>query len=94
MALSRKPKTIKNNKVQEDKITELIMKGGSVPTDISHDISQKEEYSEEVIKFVQLRIPEKQVRVIDKLVKKRPGKLSRHTWIMEAIAEKIKRDTN
>ena len=87
MALSRKPKKEKASKIKEDKVTELILKGGSSPD----KVSTKQE-KEDDIKFVQLRIPLNQLGEIDILVKKRPGKLSRHTWIMEAIFEKIKRD--
>lgn len=89
MALSRKPKKEKQNTIQEDKVTELILKGGSSPDDIA---TTKKIVSEDEIKFVQLRIPVSHLNNIDDLVKKRPGKLSRHTWIMEAIAEKINRD--
>jgi len=87
MALSRKPKKEKAPKIKEDKVTELILKGGSSPG----KVSTKQE-KEDDIKFVQLRIPVNQLGEIDNLVKKRPGKLSRHTWIMEAIFEKIKKD--
>ncbi len=87
MALSRKPKKEKVSKIKEDKVTELILKGGSSPDKV---VTKQEK--DDDIKFVQLRIPVDQLREIDILVKKRPGKLSRHTWIMEAIFEKIKRD--
>lgn len=46
----------------------------------------------EDLKRVQLRVPVSKLRQIDKMVKKRPGKLSRHTWIMEAIEEKLQRE--
>jgi len=90
MALSRKPKKEKPTTVKEDKVTELILKGGSSPDDI---ITAKKVVTEDDIKFVQLRIAVSHLNNIDVLVKKRPGKLSRHTWIMEAIAEKIDRDS-
>ncbi len=89
MALSRKPKKEKVNPVQEEKVKELILKGGSSPQDEVKTIAPLEDE----IKFVQLRVPVSQLNRIDALVKERPGKLSRHTWIMEAIAEKIKRDS-
>lgn len=90
MALSRKPKQDKKTvkPVQEDKVAELILKGGSSP----NEPSDKKDVGEEIIKLVQLRIPLKRLNEINALVKKRPGKLSRHTWIMEAIAEKVERD--
>lgn len=94
MALSRKPaKSKKTEIVQDDKITELILKGGTSPED---QLVAKEEIKveEEAVKFVQLRMPLSLMKQIDILVKERPGKLSRHTWIMEAIAEKLKKDNH
>ena len=88
MALSRKPNTKKAKDVQEDKVTELILKGGSSPDDMGKKGKAKDE-----IVYVQLRIPNNQLDKVDALVKERPGRLSRHTWIMEAIVEKIKRDS-
>lgn len=89
MALSRKPKTGKKAKVEADEVTELILKGGSSPDDLL-----KKETTKKDIVYVQLRISSEQLEKVDALVKERPGKLSRHTWIMEAIAEKIKRDND
>lgn len=90
MALSRKPKQDKKLtqpiSVEEDKVAELILKGGSSPNE--NPVAEVEE----VIKLVQLRIPVSQLKEIDTLVKKRAGKLSRHTWIMEAIVKKIEED--
>ncbi len=84
MALSRKPK---KESVSPDKVTELILKGGSSPDETTAEDGGEEE----IIKLVQLRIPLNQLNNIDSFVKKRAGKLSRHTWIMEAIAEKIEK---
>lgn len=85
MALSRKPKQ-QSKEAKDTTVEKLILKGGSAPIE---DTKVKTE----TIKFVQLRIPQTHLNDIDFLVKKRPGKLSRHTWIMEAIAEKINRDS-
>jgi hypothetical protein len=39
-----------------------------------------------------LRVPERMVEQVDALRKKRTGKISRNTWILEAIEDKIERD--
>lgn len=67
-------------------VNQLIMKGGTSGED-------PEAYQEEGdIKRVQLRIPVSKLDQMDKARRKRPGKLSRHTWVMEAIEEKLMRD--
>lgn len=42
---------------------------------------------------VTVRIPKAMLEEIEALVKARPIKTARHTWLMEAIYEKLKRDT-
>jgi metal-responsive CopG/Arc/MetJ family transcriptional regulator len=39
-----------------------------------------------------LRVPEWMVEQVDQLRKKRTGKISRNTWILEAIEDKLERD--
>jgi hypothetical protein len=39
-----------------------------------------------------LRVPERMVEQVDALRKKRTGKISRNTWILEAIEDKLERD--
>lgn len=79
MPLSKK---INKPKANEDEIEELILKGGS-----SGEIKLNEE--QDTTKRMQLRLSSKTISKIDALVKQRPGKVSRHTWIIEAIAEKL-----
>lgn len=43
---------------------------------------------------VTVRIPKPMLCDIESLVKTRPIKTARHTWLMEAIYEKWKRETN
>lgn len=85
MALSKK---IQNSALKQPSIEELIMKGGS--SGILEEGKAVEE--EEDVRRVQLRVPDAKLEQIDKMVRRRPGKLSRHTWIMEAIEEKLQRD--
>ncbi|NET38816.1 MAG: hypothetical protein F6K19_43685 [Cyanothece sp. SIO1E1] len=60
------------------------MKGGSSG-------SQEAAAQSTPIKRVQLRVSTAVLDQIDSLVKKRAGNVSRHTWIMEAIEEKLER---
>jgi hypothetical protein len=42
---------------------------------------------------VMLRIPENNLSVVDRLVDRRAPRISRNLWILEAIHEKILRDS-
>ncbi len=81
MALSKK---LGKPEIEQPNVEALIMKGGSSGGQeaATHDIS---------IKRVQLRVSTAVLDQIDGLVKKRAGNVSRHTWIMEAIEEKLER---
>lgn len=85
MALSRK--LSKQEKETNPSVEDLIMKGGSSGTS-----DEKIGEDTEDLKRVQLRVPSTKLEQIDKMVRKRPGKLSRHTWIMEAIEEKLTKE--
>lgn len=85
MALSRKL----SKQTDTISVEDLILKGGSSGVD-----TEEGEESSEDLKRVQLRIPMDKLSQIDQAVGKRPGKLSRHTWIMEAIEEKLARDSS
>lgn len=82
MVVSKKLKKEENTAIVES----LIRKGGTSGAD-TPDTENTDEF-----KRVQLRIPITELKQMDQLVSKRPGNLARHTWIMEAIAEKLKKD--
>jgi len=84
MPIARKPKS--KPKVSEKTITEIIEKGGSVPAEKT--VKSKSEQT------VNLRLPEDLLDEIDNLVGARRVKTSRHTWLMEAVVEKIDRETD
>lgn len=91
MALSRPKK-----EVDEKMLDALIGKGSvtempATPTPDSKAPAKEEPVDNSKLIFVQLRIDPQTLQEIDRNVKSRPGKLSRHTWIMEAIAEKLTR---
>lgn len=77
MAISRKPK--KETEVSEAAIKAVIEKGGSIA----------QEKTETGKKNLQLRLDEELIKKIDEDRKKRVVPPSRHTWILEAIFEKL-----
>lgn len=85
MAVTRRPK--KEEQKKQATVEDLIMRGESSGTPVNEEKNQKD-----AVKRVQMRIPIIKLDEIDKSAKSRPGKLSRHTWIMEAIEEKLKKE--
>jgi hypothetical protein len=77
MAISRKPK--KEVEVSEATIKAIIEKGGSVAQD-NQDGKKKN---------LQLRLDTDLIKKIDAARKSKPVPPSRHTWILEAIHEKL-----
>jgi predicted HicB family RNase H-like nuclease len=66
-------------------IDAVINRGGS-----SSATSQEEHMEKE--RIFNLRVPELLVAKVDALRKRRTGKISRNTWILEAIADKVERE--
>ena len=66
-------------------IDAVINRGGTSST------SQEENQEKE--RIFNLRVPESLVAKVDTLRKRRTGKISRNTWILEAIEDKIKRES-
>ena len=55
--------------------------------------SASQEENQEKERIFNLRVPESFVEQVDALRKRRTGKISRNTWILEAIADKIARES-
>ena len=66
-------------------IEEVINRGGSSAA------SQEENQEKE--RIFNLRVPESLVEQVDTLRKRRTGKISRNTWILEAIEDKVVRES-
>jgi hypothetical protein len=66
-------------------IDAVINRGGSSAA--SQEDNQEQE------RVFNLRVPESLVKEVDALRKRRTGKISRNTWILEAIEDKIKRES-
>lgn len=80
MALRSKPQQ-QSATADERRINELIEKGGTVPAD-DGDKSKP--------MLVQLRLSRDLVQRIDRNRKKRTVPPSRHSWILEALFDKLK----
>jgi len=66
----------------ERRINALIEKGGTVSADTNGDHAKP--------MLVQLRLPPDLIQRIDRNRKKRTVPPSRHSWILEALLEKLK----
>jgi hypothetical protein len=72
----------------EAEIDALIHKGLSRPEDPPESPSEEEEQQ------VVLRLPRALLRRVDVAVKQRTLKTPRHRWLMEAILEKLERESH
>jgi hypothetical protein len=82
MAITRKPKAVPGPVVDIDA---LIHKGGSIA---GSEAPQRSDRPAPVV----LRIPADVLTQVDTAVQRRPVRIPRHTWIMEAIVEKLERE--
>ncbi len=83
MSLTKKPKSKKKN--SEAEVTALIEKGGSAAA------SAKTKAKKDVIP-VTLRLPNELDSRITTVLQNKTLKIPRHTWILEAIIEKLERE--
>ncbi len=83
MALRAKP--TQQNTNAEEQINALIEKGGTVATSTSTENGRP--------MLLQLRLPKDVVQRIDRQRNKRIVPPSRHAWILEALLEKLKKDS-
>lgn len=94
MAVTRAPKRgvaqteADETTLDDAKIKEIIDRGGSVLSD------RREEVYEDTQKNLQLRLYQSMISEIDERRKKvkRGKKPSRHSWIVDAIEEKLERE--
>ena len=77
MTLSRKPPSA------EKKIQEIIEKGGKSSAEVKYEAKKI---------TVQLRLAGELLERIDESVDRRAVRIPRHTWFLEAIAEKLARE--
>lgn len=89
MAITRRPKAGGSEPLASADVDALISKGGSVARSLDSPVSLA---SSKPISVV-LRIPPDALAKVDRLVEARRVKVPRHTWLIEAIIEKLERDT-
>jgi len=87
MAVTRKPKP-SSASASEAEIATLINKGGSAPTRIESTPGDRPKVTP-----VALRVPTELIDRLDSSLEHRTVRLPRHTWILEAIAEKLERES-
>lgn len=90
-----KPKK-RQSKIEEDKVSDFIRKGGDPPKKESTPPKKKKKKVEVKkignMKDIRLRVDEGLIEGVDKILNQKIAKISRNTWIVEAIAEKLERD--
>jgi hypothetical protein len=90
MSITRKPQPpISGDEPPKVDIDYLISKGGSVPTQQPPASGDKSK-----VTSVILRIPGEIGQRLEQALQARPVRLPRHTWILEAIVEKLDRESN
>lgn len=85
MAISRKPKQSSSTVAKHVDVNALINKGGSV--------GGKNGGQERDTVPVILRVPEDILEKVDASVQARRIKTPRHTWLLEAVLEKLERES-
>ena len=85
MAISRKPKQSLSTAAKRVDVDALINKGGSV--------GGKNGGQEKGTVPVILRVPEDILEKVDASVQARRIKTPRHTWLLEAVLEKLERES-
>jgi hypothetical protein len=92
MSISKKPtKQEPTNQQDEAAIQAIIHKGGSIASETTNTEGV-------TLKNLQLRLYIDQIEAIDQILQKKQGqsrrrRQSRHSWLVEAIEEKIERES-
>jgi hypothetical protein len=89
MAISRKPTRTASSGGSID-VEALINKGGSAP---SREIERADAPSSGGTASIILRLPTALLSKVDAIIKARPVRIPRHTWLVEAVYEKIQRES-
>jgi hypothetical protein len=87
MAISRRPKPTLVAAAPAVDVDALINKGGSVARSVAEPAAISKPAP------VVLRMPPDVLARIDQAVEARRVKVPRHTWLMEAVIEKLERET-
>jgi hypothetical protein len=85
MAITRKPAHVRPAPPVD--VEDLINRGGSTP-------AREDATAADQIVPVILRLPSSMLKNIDKAVRGRPVRIPRHTWLLEAVYEKLSRENH
>ncbi len=90
MPVSRRPKARTEEEFINQANDDILLD----PKVISNlELSENQLDSESDIQPLKLRVPRELVKDIDNLLSQRKPKISRHNWILEALYEKLERDS-
>lgn len=89
MPITRRPSA--NGNASAKDINAVIARGGGVPR--SNGAKSPGPVGRGPFVAVMLRIPERNLTIVDRLVSNRAPAVSRNNWILEAILEKVLRDS-
>ena len=92
MTITKKPRasdTVPKAIMPEADIQALIAKGGSVA-----QVEKRKPLDDNKPQLVQLRLDRHVVDRIDAVLETRLVKIPRHTWLLEAVHEKLTREEN
>ena len=89
MAISRKPTRPASRGGAVD-VEALISKGGSAP---SRESERSDAPDSAATAPIVLRLPTALLAQVDSILKARPVRIPRHTWLVEAVYEKIRRES-
>lgn len=87
MSISKKPKTTSSSQ-SEAEVQALIEKGGSAA---SQEKKNNKKQQKDIVP-ISLRLPREFSERIETVLEKRALKIPRHTWLLEAIVEKLERE--
>ena len=94
MPITRKPSSIDDKTAHPVDVEALINRGGSVATAPTLPVPDPAAVSLNEVTTFSVRIPKEMVSKIDRLRGARAVKIPRHTWLLEAIVEKLKREND
>ncbi len=87
MSISKKPKTTSSSQ-SEAEVQALIEKGGSA----ARQEKKSNKKQQKDIVPISLRLPREFSERIETVLEKRALKIPRHTWLLEAVVEKLERE--
>jgi hypothetical protein len=92
MPVSRRPKARTEEEFINQANNDDISSDPKVISKLDSTRNQSDDESD--IQPLKLHVPQELVRDIDNLLSQRKPKISRHNWILEALYEKLERDSS